>query len=311
MNTDFKPRGVYSAQWIPTDAEGRTKRGALARHMAFERKQGVAGFLALGSSGQFPLFTLTQRRRILEAVLASAESLPVIANVTALRVGDAIELGRHAKSAGARAIALMPPMFYPLSQADILAHFLAVADAVRLPVMLYNFPELTGKKIELATISAFADRASMAAIKQSGGEFSYHRELIALGRKKGFVVMSGADTRLQEVFALGGAGCIGGLVNIVPEVMVAIYRASTAATKTDIAAPAALMVEVGRIVDQLTFPVNVGAGLQARGFEAGEPQMPISAQSKVLYRRIVAELRAVLAKAGLTAPAESRPRVKA
>ena len=90
--------------------------------------------------------------------------------------------------------------------------------------MLYNFPELAGKRIELPTIAAFAERAPMIAIKQSGGEFEYHHELIALGREKGFVVMSGADTRLPEVFELGAAGCTGGLVNIVPELMVHIYR---------------------------------------------------------------------------------------
>src|SRR5437763_14056073 len=106
----------------------------------------------------------------------------------------------------------------------MLAYFLHVADEVGLPVMLYNFPELTGKRIDLPTIAAFADRAPMCAIKQSGGEFAYHADLVALGREKHFAVMSGADTRLPEVFALGAAGCIGGLVNIVPELMITIDR---------------------------------------------------------------------------------------
>ena len=69
--------------------------------------------------------------------------------------------------------------------------------------MLYNFPELTGKRIDLPTIAAFADRAPMIGIKQSGGEFAYHQDLIALGREKGFAVMSGSDTRLPEVFQAG------------------------------------------------------------------------------------------------------------
>ena len=73
----------------------------------------------------------------------------------------------------------------------MLAYFLHVADVVDLPVMLYNFPELAGKRIELETIAAFAEQAQMIAFKQSGAEFEYHRELIALGREKGFVVMSG------------------------------------------------------------------------------------------------------------------------
>ncbi|MBI2497233.1 MAG: dihydrodipicolinate synthase family protein, partial [Opitutae bacterium] len=85
--------------------------------------------------------------------------------------------------------------------------------------MLYNFPELSGTRINLETVAAFAQRAGMAGIKQSGGEFAYHRDLVALGRERNFSVFSGSDTRLPEVFALGVDGCIGGLVNIVPDLM--------------------------------------------------------------------------------------------
>ncbi|MBI5767267.1 MAG: dihydrodipicolinate synthase family protein, partial [Verrucomicrobia bacterium] len=225
MKTAYQPGGIYSAQWIPVDAAGRVDRAALAAHIEFERDHGIAGVLALGSTGEFPHFSVDERKQVLATVAELAAPLPVIANVSDIRPRAAIELGRFAKSLGLPAIGLMPPSFYPMSQPDILAFFLHVAEAVDLPVMLYNFPELCGKRIDLETVAAFADRAPMCAIKQSGGEFEYHRQLIPLGREKGFVVMSGADTRLTEVFALGGAGCIGGLVNIVPELMVELYQA--------------------------------------------------------------------------------------
>jgi 4-hydroxy-tetrahydrodipicolinate synthase len=216
----------------------------------------------------------------------------VFANVSDLRPRAAIELGLHAKSLGLPAIALMPPMFFPVSQADMLAYFLHVADAVGLPVMLYNFPELAGKRIELATVAAFAERAPMIAIKQSGGEFEYHRELIALGREKGFVVMSGADTRLSDVFALGAAGCIGGLVNIVPELMVELDRVCRRGEPGDATVAGDAMREIGRILDQLTFPLNVAAGLEARGFDPGAPKSVVSSESRALHHKIVAELHA-------------------
>ena len=231
---------------------------------------------------------------MLATVVELAGDLPVMANITDIRPRAAVELGRYARSLGVKAVGLMPPMFYPVSQADQLAYFLHVAEAVDLPVMLYNFPELTGKRIDLDTIAAFADRAPMCAIKQSGGEFAYHRELIALGREKGFVVMSGSDLRLPEVFALGAAGAIGGLVNIVPELMVGIYRAAVEQAPGDVAALAAQMVSVGRIVDQLTFPLNVAAGIEARGLPAGCPKMIVSEQSKALYAKIVSEMSALL-----------------
>ena len=290
--SSFVPSGIYSAQWIPTDAKGRVDRASLAAHIDFERRAGVGGLLALGSTGEFPFFTVNERRSILTTIAELAAPLKVFANISDIRPRSAIELGLHAKELGLPAVALMPPMFYPVSQADMLAYFLHVADAVGLPVMLYNFPELAGKRIEPETIVAFAERAPMIAIKQSGSDFAYHLELIALGREKGFVVMSGSDARLPEAFALGAAGCIGGLVNIVPELMVELDRVYRRHEPGDASPVPDQMQEVGRILDQLTFPLNVAAGLEARGFDPGVPKSVVSPESRALYEQIVAELGA-------------------
>jgi 4-hydroxy-tetrahydrodipicolinate synthase len=286
------PKGIFSAQWIPTDAQGRVDRASLAAHLAFEKRAGIHGVLALGSTGEFPFFSPEERKQVLGLVAELAAPLTLYANITDIRPRVSVELGHHAKSLGYRAVALMPPMFFPVSQADMLAYFLHVAEAVDLPVMLYNFPELTGKRIDLPTVQAFAERAPMVAIKQSGGEFAYHRDLIALGREKNFAVMSGSDTRLGEVFPLGAAGCIGGLVNIVPELMVHIYRVCAEQKPGDVTLATDRMKQVGKIIDQLTFPLNVSAGLEARGLTPGAPKAVVSAQSRELYVKIVRELRA-------------------
>jgi 4-hydroxy-tetrahydrodipicolinate synthase len=292
MHSAPLPKGIFSAQWIPTDPNGRVDRVSLASHLEFEKRAGIHGVLALGSTGEFPFFTVDERKQLLATLAEFAAPLTIYANVTDIRPKAAIELGRFAKGLGMAAISLMPPIFYPVTQSDMLAYFLHVADAVGLPVMLYNFPELTGKRIDLPTVAAFADRAPMIAIKQSGAEFEYHRELVALGREKGFAVMSGSDTRLPEVFQLGGAGCTGGLVNIVPELMVHIYRVCVEGRPGDASVAAERMQELGRIIDQLTFPLNVAAGLEARGLNPGTPKTIVSPESHALYGKIVRELRA-------------------
>ena len=307
MTSPFSPRGIYSAQWVPTDGHGRVDRATLAAHIALERRAGIGGVLALGSTGEFPHFTPDERKSVLEIVAELAAPLPVLANVSHISPRTAIDLGRHAKSLGVPAIALMPPPFYPMSQADVLAYFLHVADAVGLPVMLYNFPELAGKRVEPATVAAFADRAPMIAIKQSGGEFDYHRDLIALGRDKGFVVMSGADTRLTEAFALGAVGCIGGLVNVVPELMVHIDRVCRQGEPGDATTAAEAMRELGRILDQSTFPLNVTAAIEARGFRPGAPKSVVSPESRALHETIVGETRALLARHGLPLADRAEP----
>ena len=307
MTTPDSPSGIYSAQWIPTDEQGRVDRPSLAAHIEFERRAGISGVLALGSTGEFPFFTVDERKTVLDIVAELAAPLPVIANISDIRPRDAIELGLHAKALRLRAVALMPPMFYPVSQADMLAYFLHVADVVDLPVMLYNFPELTGKRIELATIAAFAEQSQMIAFKQSGAEFEYHRELIKLGREKGFVVMSGSDTRLPDVFELGAGGAIGGLVNIVPELMVGIDRICRRGEPGNPTVAAEAMRDVGRIIDQLTFPLNVAAGIEARGFSPGAPKSVVSPESRALYGKIVAELAELFERLGLPRGAGADP----
>lgn len=291
MRTSAPRKGVLVALWIPLDARGRLMKRALAAHMRWLTGCGVHGFLALGSTGEFPRMGLKQREEVLAAVIELAGPLPVIANLSSIRTDEVVALGKTARKLGAAGAALMPPNFFPVSQADMLAFFLHAADRVDLPFYLYNFPELTSNRIGLETVSAFATRANMAGIKQSGGEFGYHPALIELGRRKKFSVFSGADTRLPEVFGLGAAGCIGGLVNFVPEYMLEIFRICHEGATGDVTLPEARMREIGRIVDQLTFPLNVACGIAARGFDPGAPKTVVSRESARKAVRIEAEFR--------------------
>ena len=294
--------GVLSALWLPTDANGRLMRAELSRHLDWLKSCGVHGVLALGSTGEFARMTLAERESMLSAVASLAAPLPVIANITSIRLDEVIALGQAAERLGLAGVALMPPYFYPVSQDDMLEFFLRAADSIDLPFYLYNFPELTGNRIGLETVAAFADRARLAGIKQSGGEFAYHKDLIRLGEEKDFSVFSGSDLRLPEVFALGAKGAIGGLVNIVPELMVTIYEICRNGRIGDPSVCAARMTAIGPVIDRLKFPLNVAAGLEARGFNPGAPKTVVSPASLATYSGIVTDLRKMFADWGLTTP---------
>jgi dihydrodipicolinate synthase/N-acetylneuraminate lyase len=287
--------GILAALWLPTDPEGRLLRAELSANLAMLKAHGIHGILALGSTGEFPHFDLEQRKAALATVAELAAPLSVIANISDIRPRAVAELGRFSRQLGLSGVAIMAPGFFPSSQPDLLAHFLHAAEHAALPTYLYNFPELTGTRIDAATVAAFAERAPMAGIKQSGGEFAYHRELIALGREKKFAVFSGADTRLPEVFALGADGCIGGLVNIAPELMVHLYRVCREGARGEIQPAFDRLAQIGACIDRLTFPLNVAAGMEARGLATGAPKAVVSSKSADIYREIVVELRGRLA----------------
>jgi 4-hydroxy-tetrahydrodipicolinate synthase len=286
----FPKGGILAALRLPFDAEGNLMEAALANHIEWLKQCGIHGVLALGSTAEFPMLTLKQRCHVLEVVARLCNPLPVIANISDHRPEVIRALGHEVRRLGLPGAAIMPPIFYPASDADQLAHFLHAAEHAGSSMMLYNFPELTGNRISPGTIAAFADRAPMAGIKQSGGEFSYHEELISLGRDKGYAVFSGSDLRLPEVFAMGAAGCIGGLVNIVPELMVQQYRAHCAGEHPD---PEIIdrMQQVGKLMDRVTFPENVPAGMAARGFEPGGFRRILSRQTLEAVSALTDDLR--------------------
>jgi 4-hydroxy-tetrahydrodipicolinate synthase len=311
MKIAFPTEGILAALTIPMDANGKLLKRALATHLTWLRSKGIHGVLALGSTGEFPRLSVEQRKEVLETVAELAAPLPVIANISDINPRVVAELGRFARRLKLPGVGVMPPNFFPCSAADQLAHFEYAAEAAQLPVMLYNFPELTCNRISLDTISAFADRHPMAAIKQSGGEFGYHTELIRLGRQKNFVVFSGSDTRLPEVFKLGASGCIGGLVNIVPELMVEQFNVYRKSQPGRLEPTATRMREVGAIVDRLTFTINCTAGVEARGFEVGTPKMIVSETTQKIYSGVVADLRKKFTDWGLeTAGTEPKARKK-
>jgi 4-hydroxy-tetrahydrodipicolinate synthase len=307
LKTQVPSEGILAALWLPTDEAGDLIESDLRHNIAFLKGCAIHGFLALGSTGEFAQLDVDQRKRALELVAALADPLPVVANVSDIRPRAVADLGRFAQRLGLPAIAVMTPGFYPSSQDDALAHFLHAADTSGLPTFLYNFPELTGTRIEIGTVRAFAERARMAGIKQSGRDFEYHRDLIRLGNEMGFNVFSGSDTRLPEVFAMGAAGCIGGLVNIAPEYMVHLYRVCREGRPGDIEPAFERLRTIGQVIDRLTFPLSVAAGMEARGLPTGAPKAIVSIRSRQVHEGIVAELRRFFAEWRLPGPGSAAP----
>jgi len=279
--------GIHAALWIPTSQDGVLKRESLARHLDWLKGQGIHGILALGSTGEFARMDLLQRETILAAVIELASPLPVMANISSIRLDEVIHLGKAAARLGACGVAIMPPSFFPLSQSDILEFFLRAANHVPLPFYLYNYPEVTGNRIGVDVISQFADRAPMAGIKQSGLELDYHRDLISLGKRKGYSVFTAADPELVTYLEMGAVGCIGGLVNFAPELMIDVYDAHLRKTPFDAAQSSSRLREIGHLCSQLMLPLNVRSGMEARGFDPGDLKSVFSSQTLEVYQRVV------------------------
>ena len=285
--------GVITALWTPTDNHGKVLREELAVQIQFLRERGVHGLMVLGSTGEFPHLEPGARMEFLETVLSMSGPLSIMANVSDIRPSVVADLARSARGLGAQSVAVLAPWFYPLAQDDLQEFFVRTGEAAELPLFLYNFPERTGNRIALDTISKVAARTKVAGVKQSGAEFEYHQPLAALGREKGFVVFTGNEARLAEAMALGVAGCVSGLANAVPELVVEIFSAAKRGAPAGAERASRRAREVTRLVDGLEFPLNVAAAMEARGLPVGQPKSVVSAATRGRYERLVAALRSL------------------
>jgi len=291
--------GIFCALWTPTDYRGEILWQALDEHLAFVFESGVGGLMALGSTGEFVHFDLPQRKSLLRHLAAGCQkhSRRLVANVSDIQIRNVLELAICAKDEGADCIAVLPPWFFPTEQRDLAQFFIRAAETAEVPLILYNFPEVTGKKIELSTIRAVAEKVRVVAVKQSGAQYDFHHELLELGRELGFVVLTGSDTRLAETLQLGCTGTISGLANCVPEALCKIYVNTRAGL--DSSGETKLVAEVAQAMSGLQFPLNVKATLQARGFETGTEKMPISTETEGTYKLTVERLEELYRRARL------------
>jgi 4-hydroxy-tetrahydrodipicolinate synthase len=289
MNKQFA--GVFCAVWTPFKGGAALDLDALQANLKFVLGHGAHGIMALGSTADFPHLASEQRKTVLEVIARAAQGRPIIANVSDIRLREAIDLGLHAKASGAAAISLLPPWFYPMEQDDIAEFFVRAAEAVQLPLAIYNFPERTGKKVELETIRKVADRVRVCVVKQSGSDFEYHHELAALAREKGFALLTGTDIRFAEASGIGASGTVSGLANAVPDVLVTIYTALAHGASQSVRSESAFMSELGKKMPKLPFSLNVRAAMEARGLATGDFKYPLSAATQEKYAAFVQELK--------------------
>lgn len=284
-------KGVIAALWTPIDRSGNLLSTELAAHVRFLRQHGIHGMMVLGSTGGFPLLSVEQRKEVLAVARSHAPDLPSMANISDTRPEVVADLGRFARALGYGSISLLPPWFYSYDQEDLAEFLVRGAEAAGLPVFLYNFPERTGNRLDLQTIASVANRVPVAGVKQSGSDFEYHRELVALGRQKKFVVLTGADTRLPEAMELGVTGVVSGLSNAVPDLLVKLYQAVVDKKLPTVTRLGRRMTEIAAGIARVKFPADVAAVMEARRLPVGYSKTIQSPPSRKRYEAAVTRTR--------------------
>lgn len=217
-------KGVITALITPL-RDGNVDEDAFARLLERQIAAGVHGVVPMGTTGESATLHLDEHQRVVElAVKIAAGRIRVIAGAGSSATDKAIDLVRHAKTVGADGALVVTPYYNRPSQAGLQAHFEAIAEAVQLPVLVYNVPSRTGVDLANETVAALAAQPNIVGIKDATGDLGrigWMRANIA----EGFALISGDDASWLGYQAAGGHGVISVTSNVAPEGMVALYDA--------------------------------------------------------------------------------------
>jgi len=191
---------------------------------------GVHGLFILGTTGEAPSLSHRLRHELTERVCTLVNGrVPVLVGIADTSFVESVNLARKAAEAGAQALVLAPPYYFPAGQAELLEYLKHLLAEVSLPLFLYNMPNRPKPVFELDTVKATADLPGVVGLKDSSANMIYfHRLQSVLAERPDFALLMGPEELLAETLLLGGHGGVCGGGNLLPRLYVDLYEAACA-----------------------------------------------------------------------------------
>lgn len=287
-------KGIIPAMVTPLDAGEELNEEALRQLVNYLIEGGVHGLFPVGSQGEFYALTPEEKQRVWEIVVEEAAGrVPVYAGTGAIATREVIALNKLAERAGVDAVSIITPFYVRPNQEELYSHYVAIADATSLPVLLYNNPGRTGGvNLPAELVARLAEHPNIVGIKDSSGDLTLSAEYIRR-TDDDFAVLMGRDTLIYAGLLYGAKGAIAASANVVPVLVVEIYQAFVEGDLTR-AMEAQMRLAPLRLAFGLgTFPVVVKEALNLIGIGAGPTRGPvgsISPESQEELKRILQEL---------------------
>ena len=210
-------RGCGTALVTPFTKSGEIDEPALRSFVEWLVEQGIHFVVPCGSTGEAATMSLEEHRRVVELTVEVVNGrVPVAAGAGSNDTKKAIALSKDMKAAGATHLLHTSPMYNKPPQRGIVAHYVAIADSVDLPLIVYNVPGRTGSNVEAATTLELAEHENITAVKEASGNLAQIAEIIR-NKPQNFTVLSGDDGLTLAILAEGGDGVISVTSNVVPQ----------------------------------------------------------------------------------------------
>ncbi len=280
-------RGSLVALVTPMQADGSLDLKAFAEFVEWQVAEGTQGLIPVGTTGESPTLSHAEHHEVVEACIAAAKGrVPVIAGTGSNSTAEAIALTRHAKQAGADAALVVTPYYNKPTQEGLYRHYMAIADAVALPIIIYNIPGRSVVDMSVETMARLARHPNIVGVKDATANLTrpLHTKL-ACG--PGFCQLSGEDHTAISYLAAGGHGCISVTANIAPRLCRMMHDAWAARRVDEAMAIQERLVPVhdAMFCETSPGPVKYAASLLGKGSELCRlPMAPVAEANKARVR---------------------------
>jgi len=269
-----KFQGIFPAVITPFDQEGNVDFESLRNVVRFHLEKGVHGFFACGTAGEGPSMSIEERKAVAEAVVKEvAGRVPVIVHVGTTNTKETVELAKHAEKIGSPAVGAVSPYYFKPDLEGLVEHYRLIAEAVGIPVFVYNIPRLTGFNITPEMVRRICTIENVKGVKDTSDNLIQLQEIIETAPKP-ITVINGSDWLLFAALMVGVDGQISSAANVIPEVMVELYELFK---KKEYGKALNLQAKINAVKKTLEGPpiAPVKAALELRGVKAGVPKRPL------------------------------------
>lgn len=255
--------------------DGAVDEGALRRLVDWQVEQGTDCVSPCGTTGESPTLSHEEHERVISIVCEQAAGrIKVMAGTGSNSTAEAVRLTRRAKEAGADGALMVAPYYNKPMQDGFYEHFRAVAEAVEIPIVLYNIPGRTSKNMEPETICRLGEIPNIVAIKEATGSMDQASQIL---NGSDLTVLSGDDSLTLPLLAIGGSGVVSVAGNIVPRDILAMLAAWKAGEVSQAQALHHKLFPLCRdMLGLATNPIPLKAAMQLLGRDTGEVRLPLT-----------------------------------
>ena len=272
-NTIFT--GAAIAIITPMNEDGTINFDVLGEMIDDQIANGTDAIVICGTTGEASTMSDEEHLECIRfAVEKTAKRVPVIAGTGSNDTSYAIKLSKEAEELGADGLLLVTPYYTKTTQKGLIAHFTAIADAVNIPIVLYNIPGRTGMNMEISTIKALASHKNIVAVKEASGNISYAAQLIAECGDM-IDVYSGNDDMIVPLMSLGAKGVISVLSHVIPK---ETHMMTQYCLDNNFAEATKLQIDYLDLINNLFIEVNpipVKEAMNMMGWNAGKCRLPL------------------------------------